>query len=56
MRIPGGTIVYQNVWAIMHDERVYGRPFEFWPERYLSKEEGGAGEPFPVGNFGFGRR
>ncbi|KAF2491284.1 putative O-methylsterigmatocystin oxidoreductase [Lophium mytilinum] len=56
MRIPAGTIVYQNVWAITHDPAVYSRAFEFWPERYLSVEEGGKGEPFPVGNFGFGRR
>lgn len=56
MFIPKGTIVYQNVWAMHHDESVYAEPFRFWPERYLSKEHGGNGEPFPVGNFGFGRR
>ncbi|KAK3328214.1 cytochrome P450 [Cercophora scortea] len=56
MLIPKGTVVYPNVWAMMHDEAVYARPFCFWPERYLSVEEGGNGEPLPVGNFGFGRR
>ena len=56
MFIPKGTIVYQNVWAMMHDERVYAEPFRFWPERYLPKEKGGNGEPLPVGQFGFGRR
>lgn len=56
MFIPKGTIVYQNVWAMMHDESVYSEPDRFWPERYLSREEGGNGEPLPVGNFGFGRR
>lgn len=39
-----------------HDESVYHEPFKFQPERYLAKEKGGYGEPFPVGNFGFGRR
>ncbi len=56
MFIPKGTIVYQNVWAMHHDESIYADPFRFHPERYLSKEEGGLGEPLPVGNFGFGRR
>jgi len=56
MFIPKGTVVYQNVWAMMHDERVYAEPDRFWPERYLPREEGGNGEPYPVGNFGFGRR
>jgi cytochrome P450 len=56
MFIPKGTIVYPNVWAMCHDERVYKEPGRFWPERYLSREEGGNGEPMPVGNFGFGRR
>ncbi|KAK3685203.1 cytochrome P450 [Podospora appendiculata] len=56
MLIPRGTVVYPNVWAMLHDEAVYARPLSFWPERYLPVEEGGNGEPLPVGNFGFGRR
>lgn len=56
MFIPKGTVVYPNVWAMNHDESVYADPSRFWPERYLSKEQGGNEEPFPVGNFGFGRR
>ncbi|WXC65237.1 hypothetical protein SNK03_011043 [Fusarium graminearum] len=44
------TVVYANSYAIAHDERVYKSPHEFNPDRY------GAGEPYPVGNFGFGRR
>lgn len=56
MFIPKGTTIYQNVWAMHHDESVYAEPFRFWPERYLPEEQGGRGEPFPVGNFGFGRR
>ncbi|KAK3501369.1 cytochrome P450 [Neurospora crassa] len=56
MRIPCGTIVYPNVWAMNRDEKRYREPERFFPERYLPKEEGGWGEPLPVGNFGFGRR
>ncbi|RGP73506.1 hypothetical protein FSPOR_2088 [Fusarium sporotrichioides] len=44
------TVVYANAYAIGHDERVYKAPHDFNPDRY------GAGEPYPVGNFGFGRR
>ncbi|KAH7238285.1 cytochrome P450 [Fusarium tricinctum] len=50
MFIPKGTVVYANAHAIAHDERVYRDPHKFNPDRYE------AGEPFPVGNFGFGRR
>lgn len=56
MRIPKGSIIYQNVFAIHRDEDVYSDPYEFDPDRYIPKSEGGRGEPFPVGNFGFGRR
>lgn len=55
-RIPAGSVVYANAWAMSRDERVYSSPEEFTPERYLPKEEGGRGEPLPDGPFGFGRR
>ncbi|RBR06433.1 uncharacterized protein FIESC28_11056 [Fusarium coffeatum] len=44
------TVVYANAYAIAHDERVYKNPQDFNPDRY------GGGEPYPIGNFGFGRR
>ncbi|KAF4437417.1 hypothetical protein F53441_13051 [Fusarium austroafricanum] len=44
------TVIYANAYAMAHDERDYKYPLEFNPERY------DAGEQFPVGNFGFGRR
>ncbi|KAL6913504.1 hypothetical protein FSST1_011264 [Fusarium sambucinum] len=52
MFIPKGyrTVVYANSYAIAHDERVYKAPRDFNPDRYDE------GEPYPVGNFGFGRR
>lgn len=50
------TVVYANAHAMGHDERIYHAPYDFNPERYEPLVNGGAGEPFPVGNFGFGRR
>lgn len=54
--IPAGSHVYANARAMTHDERIYGNPDEFDPDRYIPVEEGGRGEPFPAGQFGFGRR
>ncbi|KAF4975815.1 hypothetical protein FZEAL_7434 [Fusarium zealandicum] len=51
-----GTVVYANAHAIAHDERIYRAPHNFNPDRYEPLVNGGAGEPFPTGNFGFGRR
>jgi cytochrome P450 len=55
-RIPAGTTVYANVWAMHHDPATYRDSALFFPERYLPVAEGGWAEPLPVGNFGFGRR
>ncbi|RSM00977.1 hypothetical protein CEP52_008820 [Fusarium oligoseptatum] len=49
-------VVYANAHAMAHDERIYHAPHDFNPDRYEPLVNGGAGEPFPVGNFGFGRR
>ncbi|KAK3191175.1 hypothetical protein K4F52_002761 [Lecanicillium sp. MT-2017a] len=54
--IPAGSFVYANARAMTHDERVYQDPDEFDPDRYTPVEEGGRGEPFPIGHFGYGRR
>ncbi|KAH9897587.1 cytochrome P450 [Xylariomycetidae sp. FL2044] len=56
MFIPKGTIIYYNTYAMSRDTRVYKDPERFNPERYTPKAEGGDGEPFLVGPFGFGRR
>ncbi|KAI5831512.1 cytochrome P450 [Schizophyllum commune Tattone D] len=56
MFIPKGSVVIYNAYAMMHDENVYSDHWRFNPDRYLSKEEGGLGEPLPDGHFGFGRR
>lgn len=56
MFIPKGTYVYYNTYAMSRDKAVYSDPESFNPDRFTPKEEGGAGEPFLVGPFGFGRR
>ncbi|ETS87853.1 hypothetical protein PFICI_01681 [Pestalotiopsis fici W106-1] len=56
MFIPRGTLIYANARAMTHDKHVYQNPDKFEPERYIPKEDGGRGEPYPKGQFGFGRR
>ncbi|KUJ10419.1 putative O-methylsterigmatocystin oxidoreductase [Mollisia scopiformis] len=56
MFIPKGSIIYQNVYAMHRDESIYSNPYEFDPDRYIPKDQGRRGEPFPNGNFGWGRR
>ncbi|PNY29093.1 O-methylsterigmatocystin oxidoreductase [Tolypocladium capitatum] len=54
--IPAGSFIYANARAMTHDESVYTDPDNFNPDRYIPVEEGGLGEPFPNGQFGYGRR
>ncbi|KAA1470701.1 cytochrome P450 [Dentipellis sp. KUC8613] len=55
--IPKGTMVTANVWAILHDERVYGAQTErYRPERFLGQDGKRNGVPEPEWAFGFGRR
>lgn len=54
--IPAKSLVFANARAMNHDESIYSNPSGFDPDRYIPVEEGGRGEPFPVGQFGFGRR
>ncbi|KZV85441.1 cytochrome P450 [Exidia glandulosa HHB12029] len=32
--LPGGSIVYANIWALMHDDEMYPEPFVFNPDRH----------------------
>ncbi|KLO13426.1 cytochrome P450 [Schizopora paradoxa] len=57
-RIPKGTMVLPNVWAISRDPKRYSDPLSFKPERWIP---GATGEPVPTPRpqdyvFGFGRR
>lgn len=50
MFIPAGTVVFANTKAMCSNPETYKDPERFDPDRYAR------GEPYPVGNFGFGRR
>lgn len=50
------SLVIANAYAINRDDSVYANPDVFNPDRYIPVSENGAGEPFPVAQFGFGRR
>lgn len=50
MFIPAGTVVFANTKAMSSHPATYRDPDRFDPGRY------DRGEPYPVGNFGFGRR
>ncbi|KAF9892280.1 hypothetical protein FE257_002057 [Aspergillus nanangensis] len=55
-RIPRGSVVYANAWAMSRDTRYYSSPEEFDPDRFVAVSDGGKGEALPEGPFGFGRR
>ncbi|KAF8989155.1 cytochrome P450 [Cyathus striatus] len=42
MFIPKGTVIVENIFAILRDEKVYADPDSFNPSRYLPKPEGNA--------------
>jgi len=50
MFVPAGSVVFANAQAMASDPATYAEPATFDPDRYLR------GEPYPAGNFGFGRR
>ncbi|KAF7369664.1 Cytochrome P450 [Mycena venus] len=56
-RIPAGSLVIGNAWAILHDEEVYPDPHSFNPERFLlaGKLNPAVRDP-DTAAFGFGRR
>ncbi|KAJ6579947.1 cytochrome P450 [Mycena vulgaris] len=55
-RIPAGSIVIGNVWAILHDEAMYPEPCAFKPERFLRDGKPNPDVRDPQAAFGFGRR
>lgn len=56
MFLPAESLVYANACAMGYDEETYAEPSKFDPDRFIPKDEVGAGEPFAQGSFGFGRR
>lgn len=52
-RIPKGTIVVANAWAILRDEKTYPDPLTFHPKCFLGSDP--APHPGLVDAFGFGR-
>uniref|UniRef100_A0A8H8CER6 Cytochrome P450 n=1 Tax=Psilocybe cubensis TaxID=181762 RepID=A0A8H8CER6_PSICU len=56
-RVPKGSPIMANVWAIMHDPELYPDPFTFTPERFLDAGVGKNTNPDPRQfAYGFGKR
>ncbi|KAJ7290002.1 cytochrome P450 [Mycena rebaudengoi] len=55
-RIPAGSIVISNIWAILHDEIAYPDPYKFNPDRFLLNGQLNPDVRDPSAVFGFGRR
>lgn len=53
-KIPSGTTVFYNTWAIHHDENRYPNSNSFNPERFMGEDEHVAGQAHY--GFGIGRR
>lgn len=54
VKIPAGTTVFFNAWAIHHDEARYGDVANFRPERHVLEKEDAVHQPHY--SFGIGRR
>ncbi|KAF8210916.1 cytochrome P450 [Mycena galopus ATCC 62051] len=55
-RLPAGSIVIANAWAMLHDEAIYPDPYSFKPERFLLDDKPNPVVRSPEVAFGFGRR
>ncbi|KAJ7251336.1 cytochrome P450 [Mycena rebaudengoi] len=55
-RIPAGSIVVPNIWAILYDETAYPDPYKFNPDRFLLNGQLNPAVRDPSLVFGFGRR
>jgi len=54
-RIPKGTMIMPNIWAVHHDEKLFPDPMTFRPERYIN-EKGQVSKPDYVIPFSIGKR
>ncbi|KAJ7251374.1 cytochrome P450 [Mycena rebaudengoi] len=55
-RIPAGSIIVPNTWAILYDETAYPDPYKFNPDRFLLNGRLNPAVRDPNLVFGFGRR
>jgi len=55
-RLPKGTTVLPNVWAMLHDPEMYPDPLAFNPERFSPENQANGLNQIPDPAFGFGRR
>ncbi|KAJ7460266.1 cytochrome P450 [Mycena latifolia] len=55
-RLPAGSMILGNTWAILHDEVMYPDPHAFKPERFLIDGKPNPAVRDPDAAFGFGRR
>ncbi|KAJ7495372.1 cytochrome P450 [Mycena latifolia] len=55
-RLPAGSMIIGNTWAILHDKAMYPDPYEFKPERFLLDGKPNPAVRDPDAAFGFGRR
>ncbi|KAF7339403.1 hypothetical protein MSAN_02154200 [Mycena sanguinolenta] len=55
-RIPKGTTVLPNVWAMLHDPETYPDPLTFNPDRFSPENRANGLNQIPDPAFGFGRR
>ncbi|KAJ7454125.1 cytochrome P450 [Mycena latifolia] len=55
-RLPAGSMIIGNTWAILHDEAMYPDPHAFKPERFLIDGKPNPTVRDPDAAFGFGRR
>lgn len=56
-RLPAGSVVVPNTWAMLHDEVTYPDPFSFKPDRFMKEGQLDLTVEDPaIAAFGFGRR
>lgn len=56
-RIPAGSVVIANHWAISREEAIFGPDTDdFMPDRWLDRDSGFKLKNLPVAGFGYGRR
>ncbi|KAL6659824.1 hypothetical protein ACP70R_002653 [Stipagrostis hirtigluma subsp. patula] len=54
--VPAGTTAMVNMWAISHDEAIWGDPWVFRPERFMEEDISVLGSDLRLAPFGAGRR